>query len=105
MGTNRFRTFLGMAVVAGTLTASAACVGTSGRVYVRVGPPAPIYEARIVAPGPGYVWVSGYHTWSGNAYVWVPGRWVAPPRPRAVWVAPRWVHDRRGWYWVEGRWR
>jgi hypothetical protein len=105
MGTNRFRTFLGMAVVAGALTASSACASPGGRVYVRVGPPAPIVEARIVAPGPGYVWVSGYHTWNGSAYVWVPGRWNMPPRPRARWVAGHWAHERHGWYWIDGRWR
>ena len=54
--------------------------------YVRVGPPAPIVETRVVAPGPGYVWIPGYHRWSGSAYVWVPGRWDRPPRARAVWV-------------------
>jgi len=31
----------------------------STRVYVRVGPPAPIVEVRPVAPGPRYVWVKG----------------------------------------------
>ena len=105
MGTNRFRTFLGMAVVAGALTAASACASPSGRVYVRVGPPAPMVETRIVAPGPGYVWVSGYHTWNGSAYVWVPGRWNMPPRPRARWVAGHWAHERHGWYWIDGRWR
>src|SRR5471032_418985 len=98
MGTNRFRTFLGMAVVASALTASSACASPNGRVYVRVGPPAPLYETRIVAPGPGYVWVSGYHTWNGSAYVWAPGRWDRPPRARAVWVPAQWARDRHGWY-------
>jgi hypothetical protein len=87
------------------LAATAACAAPSGRVYVRVGPPAPIVEARVVAPGPGYVWVPGYHVWNGSAYVWTPGAWVRPPRPRAVWVAPHWVRERRGWYFVEGHWR
>ncbi len=90
---------------------SALLLGTSGyasagtRVYVRVGPPAPIVEVRRVAPSPRYVWVPGYHTWSGRAYVWTPGVWVVPPRPRAVWVAPRWVHGHSGYYFVAGYWR
>jgi hypothetical protein len=85
---------------------SAACVApASGRLYVRVGPPAPVYEVRTVAPGPGYVWVTGYHRWDGRGYVWVPGRWELPPRPRARWAPGHWSHDRGGYYWVEGRWR
>jgi hypothetical protein len=103
---NRFcRSVLAVLVLAGTIGSAAACVSPRGRVYVRVGPPAPIVEARVVAPGPGYYWVPGYHTWNGVAYVWVPGRYVRPPRARAVWVPGRWVRERRGWYWVEGRWR
>jgi hypothetical protein len=95
-----------VALVSGFMFATVACASASTRVYVRVGPPVPVVEVRAVAPGPGYVWVAGYHRWDGRVYAWVPGRWVAPPRRRAVWVAPRWVHDRRhGWYFVEGHWR
>jgi hypothetical protein len=89
------------------LLGSAACASAAprGRVYLRVGPPAPIVETRIVAPGPGYVWVPGFYRWERAGYVWVPGRWDRPPRARAVWVPARWVHNRRGWYVIEGRWR
>jgi hypothetical protein len=98
-----WRTLAGVLLVSAT-TASA-CAAPA-RLYVRVGPPAPIIETRIVAPGPGYVWLPGYHTWDGRAYVWVTGRWERPPRPRARWVAARWARDdRRGWYLVEGHWR
>lgn len=87
------------------LAAAVACAAPRGRVYVRVGPPAPVVEARIVAPSPAYVWVPGYYTWTGAAYVWAPGRYALPPRAHAVWVAPHWVRERRGWYLVEGHWR
>ncbi|HZR23833.1 MAG TPA: hypothetical protein VFA59_09615 [Vicinamibacterales bacterium] len=87
------------------LTSSLACASPRGRVFVRVGPPAPIVETAVVAPGAGYVWVPGYHTWNGAAYVWVPGRYVMPPRARAVWVPGHWQHERRGWFFVEGHWR
>jgi hypothetical protein len=85
----------------------AACASAAprGRVFVRVGPPAPIVETRVVSPGPAFVWVPGYYAWQRSAYVWVPGRWVRAPRARAVWVPARWVHDRRGWFFVQGRWR
>jgi len=96
-------------VVATALTAAAACASAAthhSRVYVRVGPPAPIVETRVVAPGRGYVWIPGYHAWDGRAYVWRPGRWGRGPYASAHWVPARWVHDRRhGWYLVEGHWR
>jgi len=100
-----FRSLMGIVVLTATLGSSAACAAPRGRVYVRVAPPPPIVEARIVSPGPGYYWVPGYHTWNGAAYVWVPGRWTRPPRARAVWIPGRWVRERHGWYFVEGHWR
>lgn len=78
----------------------------NARVYVRVAPPAPVVETRIVSPGAGYIWVSGYYRWSGGKYVWVPGRWSRPPHHHRVWVAGHWAHhSHNGWYWVGGHWR
>jgi hypothetical protein len=74
-------------------------------VYVKIAPPAPVVEARIQAPGPGYVWVGGYHRWTGAAYVWVPGRWALPPRPHAVWIDGHWAKTPSGWHWKAGQWR
>jgi hypothetical protein len=74
-------------------------------VVVRVHPPRAVVETRGVAPGPGYVWVGGYHRWDGNAYVWTPGRWDRPPHEHARWVAHRWVHRNGGYVLVEGHWR
>ena len=88
-----------------TILALPGCASAGTRLYVRTGPPARIVEVRPVAPGPRYVWIDGYHRWDGRGYVWVPGRWAAPPRARAAWVPGRWAHDRRGWYFVEGHWR
>ena len=75
------------------------------QVVVRIGPPRAVVERPIPAPGPGYVWVPGYHRWNGTAYVWTPGVWMRPPRPHARWVRPRWVRRHGGWVFVEGRWR
>ena len=95
---------IGLLAVTSLLSAPAAMAGA--RIYVRIGPPVPVVEAQIVAPGPGYVWVGGYHRWDGAAYGWVPGHWVLPPAHRTVWVGGHWAqHHSRGWYWVEGRWR
>jgi hypothetical protein len=74
-------------------------------VYVRIAPPAPVVETRVVAPGPGYVWVGGFHRWDGKAYAWVPGHWVVPPRPHAAWVPGHWAHSHHGYWWKEGHWK
>jgi hypothetical protein len=91
---------LGASLVAG------ACAGTSGRVYVRTGPPPLRREAVLVSPGPGYVWVPGYYRYERSGYLWVGGRYERPPRARARWVAGHWQQDRRrGWFYVQGHWR
>ena len=94
-----------LALTGALMVTSSACASPRGRVYVRVAPPVPVVEARIIAPGPGYIWAPGYYAWNGVAYAWMPGRWVRPPRPRAVWVPAHWVRERRGWYFEEGHWR
>lgn len=38
-------------------------------------PPAPIPEPILVAPGPGYFWVSGVWTWYAGSWLWHPGYW------------------------------
>lgn len=43
------RTLVGIVVLFGSLVAATACVSAGGRMYVRVGPPAPIVEARMVS--------------------------------------------------------
>jgi hypothetical protein len=69
------------------------------------GPPAPRVEAYGYAPGPGYVWIPGYYSYTGNSYNWVGGRWALPPRPHAVWVPGHYV-DRHGHQeYIGGHWR
>lgn len=94
-------------VIAGLLgtALAAATPPAEAQVYVRVGPPRPIYERRPPPPQPGYVWRAGYHRWDGARYVWMPGEYIAPPRPRAFWVPGRWQRGPRGYYWREGYWR
>jgi hypothetical protein len=95
------------AVAFGTMILLSGCGGPPPRavVYVGTAPPPLVVEARPPAPGPGLVWIAGYHRWEGGAYVWVPGRWEHPPDGRRGWVAGHWVHSGRGWYWREGHWR
>ena len=100
------RTIAPIVVVIALLVATPACAASSrGRVYVRVGPPAPIVEVRSVAPGPRHVWIAGHHRWVNARYVWTPGHWAIPPHARATWVPGHWQHERRGWYFVDGHWR
>jgi len=87
--------------LAGALAFSA----SAAEVFVRVAPPAPIVERRVPTPGPGYVWIAGYHRWDGAAFAWVPGRWELPPRRHARWAQAHWVRRHGGWVFVEGRWR
>ena len=96
------RASLAAAVLAGNLLAGRAA---AAEVYVKIAPPAPRVEVKVVSPGTGYVWVGGYHRWSGTAYVWVPGRWALPPRPGAVWVPGHWKSTPSGWLWRPGHWR
>ncbi len=82
-----------------------ACAGGSYYVTARTAPPPPRAVGFVgVAPGPGYVWTDGYWAWRNN-WVWVPGRWVRPPRPRAVWVPGYRSEHGRGYRYHEGHWR
>jgi len=98
------RWFVASVILTGS-TFALATDAAAQRVYVRVGPPRPIAERRVVAPGPRHVWVPGFYRWDARRYAWTPGYWAVPPRARAVWVPGHWVRERRGWYFVGGYWR
>lgn len=87
-----------------------ACVGSmepagAGVVWVQTAPPRDRYEERSEAPGPDYIWISGYWVWGGSAYDWTPGHWERRPNRHAKYDRGRWYHGRGGWYRVDGRWR
>jgi hypothetical protein len=88
-------------VFAGAMAFSAAAAD----VVVHVAPPRIVVESRGARPSPTHVWISGYHRWDGNAYVWTTGRWEQPPHPGNRWVAHRWVHRNGGYVMVDGHWR
>ena len=80
-------------------------LASAADIVVRVRPPHAQVERRPVRPSREHVWTPGYHRWEGNAYVWTPGAWVAPPRPRAHWVSAHWARRGHEWVFVEGHWR
>jgi WXXGXW repeat (2 copies) len=94
----------GLAALIVLIASSRAHAGA--RVFLQIGPPAPLAVVAPVAPAPyGYVWQPGYYAWGGAAYRWVPGVWSRPPFSRAAWVAPRWGYGPRGWSFARGYWR
>jgi len=73
-------------------------------VYVDETPPPPRAEKdRGPAPSPHHVWIDGYWTRRGPAWVWIEGRWA--PKPGAVWVPGHWEYRPRGMEWVSGYWQ
>jgi hypothetical protein len=69
-------------------------------------PPEPRVEVRPPPPGPAVVWAGGHWSWSPptHSYVWVPGRYVEPPRAHAAWVPGHWLKRGDGWVFEDGRW-
>src|ERR1700674_2996646 len=64
-------------------------------------PPPPPIVAHAPAPGPGYVWISGYWYPAGSRWHWRAGYWARPPYARAYWVAPHYYGGR----YYAGYWR
>jgi hypothetical protein len=94
------------AILASALVLSLASSPLWSQVVVHIGPPPHVMiERPVPLPGPQYIWQVGYYRWGGRSYIWVPGRYVLPPRPGVVWVAPHWVARNGNWVFVEGIWR
>jgi hypothetical protein len=74
-------------------------------VYVAQPPPPPVVEQYVAAPGPGFVWISGYWWRSGGGWVWMRGHWGRPPHRHAYWVPGRWVPHGHRYAWRPGHWR
>lgn len=75
-------------------------------------PPTPIpvsaqREFLGPAPGPGYVFVPGYYSWSGAKFIWVGQAWAVPPIAGAQWIEPQWQFDNGSneWTMQEGYWQ
>ena len=86
-------------------TGPAIAPAPTNEVIVTQAPPAARVETQTVAPGPNYVWSTGYWRWTGANYVWVPGSWVVRPRVGAVYVQGHWARRSSGWVYVPAHWR
>jgi hypothetical protein len=73
------------------------------RFAVRIAPPAPVVETAPAPPAAGYIWRAGYWNWNGIRSIWIPGGYLAAPRPGLG--AGRWAVRPGGWIWVGGYWR
>src|SRR5437763_290908 len=61
------RNYLPLVALVALTLAPASPAAAGARVYVRIGPPVPVVETRVVAPSPRHVWIGGYHRWDGRA--------------------------------------
>jgi len=92
--------FVSMAVWAGDISTAQA------QVVVKAKPVRPkVVVVKGRAPRRGMVWVDGHWSWNKRnmRYIWVKGRWAAPPRGKA-WTVGSWKRSRKGWVYVPGRW-
>ncbi|MCP5112042.1 MAG: BcpO-related WXXGXW repeat protein [bacterium] len=99
-----FKKLLLAGFVAGTLSACGGGAYHSRHAHYPPPPRRAVY-ATPVRPSPAHVWIAGYRDWRGRRYVWVPGRWVRPPRPYAVWVPGYWTRRGNKQKWIKPQWR
>jgi hypothetical protein len=69
-------------------------------VAMYAAPPAPLYAAVPVRPGPAYGYVNGYWYPAGARYALRAGYWAPRPFANAYWVRPHYAGGRYfGGYW------
>jgi hypothetical protein len=69
-----------------------------------VEPPPPQQETITIAPSPQTVWVPGSWERTPDQWLWVDGKWVAPPFRRAYWTPGYWQHVGGQYQWLPGHW-
>ena len=67
-------------------------------------PPPEIVEVQPPMPGPGFVWIGGFHHWEYGRYVWHRGYWGHPPYGYHRWYGGHYERGPRGYFYVGGRW-
>jgi len=63
---------------------------SSGTVSSPATPPALPQEDQPMLSQDGSLWAPGYWYWRDQAYVWMPGAWVRPPRVGLLWTPAYW---------------
>ena len=91
-----------MALAVASAAFSPVAVAGPVNIDVRVGPPAPRYEA-VPASRPGHVWSPGHWQWRGGRHHWVAGQWLRE-RPGYVYTQPTWVQTQGRWHYYNGDW-
>lgn len=81
-------------------------VAPAEEAVIETAPPPPVEEVVPPSPGPGQVWIPGFHRWDPAArrHVWVAGRYEAG-RPGHHWAPSHWVRTHRGYEFAPGHWR
>ena len=71
----------------------------------RAPPPA---RVEIVPPPPQTaavdIWRPGHWDWNGSDWDWIPGAYIARPRPAVEWHPGHWLQETNGWAWQDGYW-
>ena len=73
-------------------------------VRVEWAPPPMLVESPPPPPNPDSSWTGGYWAWQGD-WVWIHGRWSAPPRRGYQWQNPYYEHRGDSVVFVDGYWR
>jgi len=68
-------------------------------------PPSRVEEIPPPPASTGVAWQAGHWSWSGDTWLWNPGRYVPTEPSYTAWEPGRWVQQPQGWVWVEGHWR
>ena len=66
-------------------------MGQPAPIAIGWAPPPLLVEQPPPPPYPGLIWTGGYWSWDGT-WLWVHGRWMAPPRPGYRYVQPYYEH-------------
>lgn len=71
-------------------------------------PMPPAVQIETIPPPPlsadAQIWQPGHWDWTGAAYAWTPGRWVARAGHGAQWQPGYWTVANGAWTWVPPHW-